>query len=422
MRRLYLQIYLAFVGILLLFGLLAALAWALLPDTAEERQMFLGMEALVSDQLPAAERPDAEMQLALERIAGLFSADLSVYGRGRHLIAAVGQRLPPPAPERAESGWMRSRGRGPTVAIRMSGNRWLVARHVRDHGGHYDGLAILGLLALAIAVGSYPLARRITRRLERLQSRVDALGAGDLSARVEVEGSDEVAELAHRFNRAAERIEGLVDAQRQMLAGASHELRSPLARMRVAVELLEAGERPQLKERVARDIAELDELIEELLLASRLDVMERLERIEEVDLLGLVAEECARTGAEVGGESVSLWGDPRMLRRLVRNLLENARRYGGEKPVEAEAEQHGASALIRVADRGPGIPAAERDRIFEPFYRLSGSGESEEGGVGLGLALVKRIAQHHGGDARCLPRDGGGTLFEVELRSQNPPD
>lgn len=274
----------------------------------------------------------------------------------------------------------------------------------------------LGLLALVLAVAAYPMVRRITGRLERLRSRVDALGHGELDARVEVEGRDEVADLARSFNRAAERIEQLVAAQRRLLAGASHELRSPIARLRMALELLPAEGRPELRGQIARDIAELDELIGELLLASRLDSREGLPPAEDVDLLGLLAEEAAREGVEVEGEPVVIQGDSRMLRRLIRNLLENARRHGGGSQVEASVVRlEHAAARLRVADRGPGVPEAERERIFEPFYRSAAALQSPDGGVGLGLALVRQIARHHHGEARCLPREGGGTCFEVDL-------
>jgi signal transduction histidine kinase len=308
------------------------------------------------------------------------------------------------------------RNSGPGVALRLDDGRWLVAATRPHRAAHaLGGLLGLALLALLIAAGAYPVARRITRRLERLQQRVDALGGGDLKARVDVEGRDEVADLARSFNRAAERIERLVAAQRAMLAGASHELRSPLARIRVAAELLGEKAPPDLTRRLALDVEELDSLVSELLLASRLEALPHLERVEDVDLLALVAEECARGGAEVEGSPVQLMGDPRMLRRMVRNLLENAARYGNGSPVEASVTAEGARALVRVADRGPGVPEEDRERIFEPFYRPAGWREGPEGGVGLGLALVRQIARHHGGDARWLPREGGGSCFEVEI-------
>ncbi len=234
------------------------------------------------------------------------------------------------------------------------------------------------------------------------------------------EGRDEVATLARRFNLAADRIERLVTAQRSILAGASHELRSPMARIRVAIELLPTEARPELKARLAQDIAELDELISELLLASRLDTLDHLEATEDIDLLALLAEEGLRTEADVSGEPVTIHGDPRMLRRLMRNLLENARRYAAGSPVEASVmPQPPSGARLLIADRGPGVPESERERIFEPFYRPADRRrDRSDSGVGLGLALVRQIARHHGGDARCRPRDGGGTCFEIDLHHQ----
>jgi signal transduction histidine kinase len=300
------------------------------------------------------------------------------------------------------------------VALHLPDGRWLIARTPPRRRGGW--LGILALLAIAVAIGAYPVVRRMTRRLEHLQSRVDQLGAGDLAARVTVEGNDEVAKLARSFNRAADRVEELVEAQRTMLAGASHELRSPLTRIRMALELLEGDPRPELRERIARDIHELDDLIDELLLASRLNAGESLEDIEETDLLALGAEEGARVDARVSGTATSIRGDARNLRRMLRNLFENARRHGGGAAIEADIEpRDGGGARIRVEDAGPGVPESERERIFAPFYRPPGTREGDQPGSGLGLALVRQIARRHGGDARCLPRPGGGTLFEVTL-------
>jgi signal transduction histidine kinase len=271
---------------------------------------------------------------------------------------------------------------------------------------------VLGALAVAVGIGAYPLARRLTRRLERLRAGVEGLGGGDLGARVPVEGRDEVAALARSFNHAADRIEGLLQAQRTLLASASHELRTPLTRIRMALEL-EPSARPETRARLEADIAELDVLIGELLLASRLETVERLDPLEDLDLLGLAAEEGARAGVEVSGQPVVLRGDARLLRRLVRNLLENAQRHGAP-PVEVSVAAAGGRAWVRVCDRGPGVQDGERDRIFAPFYRPPGA-STGGAGVGLGLSLVRQIARRHGGEARCLPRDGGGTCFEVDL-------
>ena len=415
-RRLYLQIYLTFVGILVLFSVLLSLAWMFVPHGAEEFRVFEGAEAVLGELLPGPEHSNEELQAVLERLRQRLPLHLAVHGPQGRLLAAVGDRLPPPHRGRTQSGWMRSHGEGTTVAVRLPGERWLVARH-GPHGPGFAGgwLGGLALLAVAIAVGAYPLVRRTTRRLERLQDRVEQLGKGELATRVEVEGNDEVADLARSFNRAAGRIEKLVNAQRGLLASASHELRSPLARIRVAIELLASDSNHELRDQVATDIAELDDLIGEVLFASRLESLEQLERTEEVDLLALLAEEGARDNISVAGEPVTISGDRRMLRRLIRNLLQNGKRYGAGSDVEASVEADKGEALLRICDRGPGVPEGERERIFESFYRLVGTGEHREGGVGLGLSIVRQIARHHGGEARCLPRPKGGSCFEVSL-------
>jgi signal transduction histidine kinase len=132
-----------------------------------------------------------------------------------------------------------------------------------------------------------------------------------------------------------------------------------------------------------------------------------------VDLLALAAEEGARVDAAADGSSATVAGDERLLRRALRNLLENARRYGGGD-VSVIVATAGNQATLQVCDRGPGVPAAQRERIFEPFYRLPGHAE-QAGGVGLGLSLVKQIAERHGGSVRCTARDGGGSCFELRF-------
>lgn len=285
-----------------------------------------------------------------------------------------------------------------------------------------DGVAFLVLLALlfaAVAAGAWPVVRRLTRRLEALKRGVDAFGAGQLSQRVSEEGRDEVAALAISFNRSAARIEALLRSHQSLLANASHELRSPLARLKMALAMMEdapAEQRRELQAEVRTNIAELDALVEEVLLASRLDARHAQAEApphEPVDLLGLAAEEGARVGADAGGEPLTVPGEERLLRRALRNLIENARRYGGQS-VEVTVERDGAHAVVKVADRGPGVPEAYRERIFEPFFRLPGHAE-REGGIGLGLALVRQIAEAHRGRVACAAREGGGSVFSLRL-------
>jgi signal transduction histidine kinase len=280
------------------------------------------------------------------------------------------------------------------------------------------GLAVMLLvLFVAVAAGAWPVVRRLTRRLEALQSGVEKFGAGDLQQRVDDRGRDEVAALASSFNRAAERIETLVHSHQSLLANASHELRSPLARLKMALAMLEdaaPAQRDKLRAEISVNIAELDALVEEVLLSSRLDAHPRLDRCDRVELLALAAEEAAYVGATVQGDAtVAVDGEERLLRRALRNLLENARRYGGDAVTVVVARSAGR-AEVHVCDRGPGVPPDMRERIFEPFFRLPGHAE-REGGVGLGLTLVKQIAERHGGSVRCDPRDGGGSCFVVTL-------
>lgn len=279
---------------------------------------------------------------------------------------------------------------------------------------------MIALVGIAVALGVYPIVRRLTQRLEALQRGVQRWGEGDLSVRVIEEGQDEVADLSKRFNASAERIEKLVRSHKSLLANASHELRSPLTRIRMGLELMGERPSPAARDEISRNIGELDQLIDEILLASRLDASEAdMGTIEAVDLTGLAAEECSQVNAELdlveGTDNAKLTvpGVSRLLRRAIRNLLENARRYGAGE-ISVELGSANGFATVRVNDRGPGVPAALRERIFEPFYRLPGASE-RNGGVGLGLALVKSIAERHGGSVRCEERPGGGASFVIRL-------
>ncbi len=290
---------------------------------------------------------------------------------------------------------------------------------------------LLATMGVAAALALYPVVRRLTKRLEALQTGVQSWGQGDLSVRVPVQGDDEVADLSRRFNDAAQRLQALMAAQKSLLANASHELRSPLARIRMGLELLEspAGDaalRQRSRDEILRNMAELDQLIDEILLASRLDAQEAvIGTVEAVDLVGLCAEECARVGATLevlpGQPQLEVPGVAKLLRRLVRNLLENARRYGAsgqpapeEGGIALSLTQQGSTVRITVCDHGPGVPPEYRERIFEPFFRLPGASE-RVGGVGLGLSLVQSIAKRHGGRVQCTDRPGGGACFEVSL-------
>jgi signal transduction histidine kinase len=271
---------------------------------------------------------------------------------------------------------------------------------------------MLAALGLVIAFGSYPAVRYVTRRLERLQAAVESVGSGDLTARVRVEGNDEVARLARSFNDAVNRIEKLLAAHKLLLANVSHELRTPLARLRMTVEFLKDVADPRRKADLEADIEEIDALLEQILLSSRLEAVTALDIREELDLLALVAEEASRCPeSDVGGESVTVGGDPSLLRRMVRNLIENAHRHG-QPPVKVVVARSDNAASLTVSDAGQGIVPEERERLFTPFHR---SGLSSSSGSGLGLALVRQIARRHGGEAVCRESSAGNTIFEVKI-------
>ena len=410
MRRLYQKIYLTIIASLLLVVLVAGLVWRFGGDRMPVAQAFEMAGELAAAALPPADAPAAAQQHAVERLARMLHIDLALFDASLHPLAAFGRPLPPPTNRFGAGGWLYG-ATGPAWSFRLPDERWIVARAPLRHRSPAVGLVLfLGGIALAVAIGAYPAVRGLTRRLERLQTGVETLGAGNLSARVKVQGRDEVARLAASFNRAAARIEELVGAHRLLLANASHELRTPLSRLRLGLELYEQQQDPKLKAELARDIAELDLLIDEILLTSRLDAAPTLQA-EPVDLLGLAAEECAHYDeCTLGGEAVAMRGDPRLLRRLVRNLLDNARRHG-RPPVTVTVRREGARAILEVTDGGAGVPESERDQVFTPFHRVG----TETKGAGLGLALVRQIARLHGGDAVVAPRPDQPSCFRVIL-------
>jgi signal transduction histidine kinase len=409
MKRLYVQIYLTIVASLLLVVLTAGLLWHFLAGVPPFGQPFEIAGEVLAELVPAANAPISEQQQAIERWAQRLNADLALYGRANEPLAAAGRPLPAPSRGSQSGGWLRTPA-GPAVSIRLPDGRWLVARLPAQRRPSALVIALfLGSIALVVALGALPVVRRLTGRLERLQHGVESLGAGDLRARVKVEGRDEVARLAQSFNHAAGRIESLVDSHKVLLAHASHELRTPLARIRLGLELVDAA--PERKRELEKNIAELDQLVDEILLASRLDATERLDVCDQIDLAALAAEECARyDDCSVEGKAVMVEGDPVLLRRMIRNLVENAKLHG-KPPIEVSVGSQNDQAVLNVADLGPVIAKEARERLFSAFYRVPGKGGAK--GSGLGLALVRQIARRHGGEVTYNP--GRGSCFTVTL-------
>jgi signal transduction histidine kinase len=289
------------------------------------------------------------------------------------------------------------------------------------HSTGVRALEVLLTVAILVALAAYPVMSRITARLEAVRRSVEAWGQGDHGRRAKVDGFDEIAAVAASFNSAADRADALLAAHKTMLMHASHELRSPLARLAMATEMYAGDGGPERAAAMRREIADLDGLVGEILLASRLDYAADPGARERVDCLALAAEESARaaialTAVTAASPDFDVMGSPRLLRRMIRNLADNALKHGGP-PIEVEIARGvlagQPSVMISVHDHGPGIPAALQERVFEPFFRPDGWTE-EAGGWGLGLSLVRQIARNHGGDARASS-GGGVTTFTVEL-------
>ncbi len=413
-RRLYLKIYLTLIASLVLMIVLGVILWAVFDRDSAESTMLDRAELLAALVLPPEDASAAEQRRFLSRLGRDLDVEISLYDASGDLIAGFGNPTLPPRRKLGESAWYRGQG-GPVLSLTLPDGRWLVIDPERDSEFRpLLGLVfMLGLAALCVGLAAFPLVRQLTRRLEDLQRGVESIGAGDLRARVAVRGHDEVAQLAVSFNEAAEKIERLVGAHRLLLANASHELRTPLSRIRLGLEMTEGRDNPERRAALRQDIAELDALIDEILLMSRLDDDTRLESEQNVDLVALAAEECARyDGCSVSGTAPEIRGDPLLLHRLLRNLLENAQKHG-KPPVTVELGNTADAVTLIVRDSGAGIRASEREKVFQPFYR--GSGKQNVKGYGLGLPLVRQIAEAHGGTATLVNPEGHQSAVQVVL-------
>lgn len=418
-RRLYRQIYLTILGSLLIVVVLSGLTWNLFGRDRLNREMFEIVGNLAYLSLPAAEAPIAQQNAAISRLGEGLQIDLSLFDPDRNLIASSGRPGLTPKDDHAGGRWHRTSARPHGWVLKLPDGRWLTAdlgRRMR-HRPLFGLIAFLGIVALGVGAGAYPLVRRLTRRLEDLQRGVEKIGSGDLTARVDVRGRDEIASLATGFNDAVGKIQTLLESHRMLLANASHELRTPLSRIRLGVEMLKDGD-PDRRASLQQDIAELDELIDEILLMSRLDSGGQENLLETVDLIALAAEETARyPDCELSGTADTVTGDARLLRRLIRNLLDNAFTHGA-LPVRVEIAQTSDAVSLTVLDGGDGIPDADREKVFEPFYR--GQGRQNVHGYGLGLALVREIAKAHGGTVDLLRTQTSGSGIVVTLPNQLP--
>ena len=280
---------------------------------------------------------------------------------------------------------------------------------------------VLLISALTVILGvGFLLIRRIMMPVRRLASGMREVSGGNLEYEVRVDSGDELGDLARTFNGMRERIRAMIRSREQLLLDVSHELRSPLTRIKVALEYVQEG---SARQDIADDVIEMERMVTELLETERLNRSGGIAAKEEVDLPVLLREVADEMQIPSGGilyiirDNAAVRADRRLVRMLFRNLLENARKFSppDSGPVSVTVRMSGEGAVTEVRDRGIGIPRDELASVFEPFYRVDHSRSKKTGGYGLGLSLCKKIAEAHGGSISIESEPGRGTTVTVVL-------
>lgn len=297
----------------------------------------------------------------------------------------------------------------------------------RSHITAKPPLAMILLLivgSLATLVTAAALARYITKPLERFSVMARHIGSGDKPEPIPVSGPDELASLAHSFNEMAEQVQQLLSNRTTLLAGISHDLRTPMARIQLALEMLPDDIEPDLMAGIRGDLDQMNCLIGQFLELSR--GLEKGEQ-QSIDIAAMLDEliGCARRGGAslsfTAGAHCQVTGNPLALRRIVVNLLDNAVRYGGDEPIVVVYQCADDAVTITITDRGPGIPADQLEAVFRPFYRLEQSRNSNTGGSGLGLSIARQLADFHHIRLELSPHETGGTRASLCIPCTPPP-
>jgi two-component system, OmpR family, sensor kinase len=435
LARLHTRIYLHFVAVLVLVGLVTVVVFAFGAREAFRRMMAERLTRHVAALV--VERVDDRAALAarLAEIHDHLGIDVAVRDRDGRLLAWAGDPLPSvPGHDAVGRGArpltatpLRAPSTGELVGVVLTAPPHPMQIHPMGMPPLWRPLIVLAVALLGVAIATRPLARRISRPVERLTDAARRLGGGDLAARVPepTHGADEIAELTQAFNDMALRVERLVRGEKELLANVSHELRSPLTRIRMALALLpNAGDSARRIADVERDLADLDRLVEDVLTTARLEATGLPTHLANVDVGALLADLAERARhdpvtAETtvhieDGGSIDLTADEALLRRALWNLVENAAKYGAP-PITLAGRTTAEGVELSVTDAGPGIAAADCERVFAPFYRgdaarTPGGASNDRRGVGLGLTLARRVAEVHGGTIAIDPtaRDGEG--------------
>jgi signal transduction histidine kinase len=384
----------------------------------------------------------------------------NAYAQQRHETLALADangkilcgQAPPIVPDRAESaGAIQARKVGSATVwsapvLSASGRSYLfiaiVPVHQEQHTWYEDLYHFASpQLPVAIAIGgltTFVLVLIFTRPVARLREAARQLAQGNLSARVSqprkrnrIFKGDEFDALVDGFNQMAERLESLVIAQKLLLRDVSHELRSPLARLSVALELFREDADATMNthlDRIERETERLNQLIGQLLTLSSMEAAEGLDKVERVSMKTLLEEMIpdATYEAQQRDASVALdaqcdcvvEGRRELLYRAIENVVRNAVRYtqsGTRIDIRLSRDDHHQMAVIEISDRGPGIPEPEIASIFRPFYRVDAARSTQTGGFGVGLAIAERAIKLHNGQIRAISRAGGGTTIQISL-------
>lgn len=449
MRSLFVKIFVSYWIAQALFFVLALLVASALRPTREIADLQAEQPKFLADVVQAYQSGGQEnawkylRSLHESRHVRLFLFD----EQGKDLLG----RRPPEWTQRAQRGemstadsfWGRFR---PEQFLRASmtagdGHRYtLITELPPEMHMHFGphGVPVVSILIGIISSGlvCYLLARYLTSPIVRLRAATQKLASGDLTARAGMPGSrrhDETAELVRDFDRMAERLQNLVDAQRRLLTDISHELRSPLARLNVALELARqrsGGDANSALDRIDRETARLNEMIQRLLTLVRLEGGDDSLEKSPVHLQQLIQEiakdaafEAQSRHCQVEVEILSdcvVIGSASLLHSAIENVVRNAIRYteeGTSVQIQLESEQGtaAAEAVVRVLDSGPGVPEEALDKLFRPFYRIDDARGRQTGGVGLGLAITARSVSLHGGTVRAFNRPQGGLIVEIRL-------
>jgi len=261
--------------------------------------------------------------------------------------------------------------------------------------------------------------RRVRRPLAKLSVAVEEVGRGMTPRKLSEDGPKEIASLARAFNRMSSDMQELAENRTVIVAGISHDLRTPLTRLELAVEMLNEDSEPELVAGIRRDLAAMNTLIGQFLAFSKGLDDEYPAQVDLWEIIEAQAVELRRDGVEVQLSGCSTpcayFAHPLALQRLLSNLLENAAHYGGGAPIEVDLNCKEDIITVRICDRGPGIPASQAEAVFRPFHRLEAARGKRTGGSGLGLAIARQLAIKHGWTIELLPREGGGTVAKVGL-------